>query len=604
MGDENEKAKILAVMRAYCDAMKKEDLEALLDLYSEDWQDYHGARKDSLKNRFEQAKDKGDYKTNARDLDIDISTAITALNGYKAIFTPVIHSSPGGSITYAHTLRKEADGVWRLVYTKSIDWETFPLDSGGRMDKAAIAQSALATRRFREQVLSDPHRPGYHIVSPEGYGAPFDPNGAIYWEGRYHLFYIFQDHRFGRKLDHWGHLSSTDLFHWRHHPTKLLVGMYSGNCFINKDGVPTLCYHQVDKGNAMALALDDDLNKWQKLDAITPETKEGDKHHAKYRSWDPYGWVENDTYYAIFGGQNPGVAKSPTLEGNWQYTGDLFAHGVDGVSLEEDVSCADLFKLGNKHILLCISHKIGCRYYIGEWKNEQFYPESHGQMSWVDNSYFAPESLIDNKGRRIMWAWIMDVVHWRRGWDRGWTGTMSLPRVLSLDDNDQLLIDVPEEIEALRYRPFRKENFEILPGEDVQMDDMRGNSFELAIDMESELATDFGVKVCVSQDSAEATVISYDASEKVLKIDGSASGAEPTPNNVEAGPFELPHGEPLKLRVFVDKSIVEVFANGKQGVMRMVYPSNNSIGVSLFSKGDATQVNVFESWYISPSNPF
>ena len=53
--------------------LKKEDLEALLDLYSEDWQDYHGARKDSLKNRFEQAKDKGDYKTNARDLDIDIS---------------------------------------------------------------------------------------------------------------------------------------------------------------------------------------------------------------------------------------------------------------------------------------------------------------------------------------------------------------------------------------------------------------------------------------------------------------------------------------------------------------------------------------------------
>ena len=170
MGNENEKAKILAVMRAYCDAMKKEDLEALLDLYSEDWQDYHGARKDSLKNRFEQAKDKGDYKTNARDLDIDISTAITALNGDKAIFTPVIHSSPSGSITYAHTLKKEADGVWRLVYTKGIDWETFPLDTGGRMEKAAIAQSALATRRFREQVLSDPHRPGYHIVHQKATG--------------------------------------------------------------------------------------------------------------------------------------------------------------------------------------------------------------------------------------------------------------------------------------------------------------------------------------------------------------------------------------------------------------------------------------------------
>ena len=604
MGNKSEEEKILATIKAHFDAMEKGDLKAFLNLYSEDWQDYHGARKDSLKYLFEETKDKGNYKTSTKDLDIDISTALITLEGDKAIFTPVIHSSPGGSITYAYTLEKEADGVWRLVYTKGIDWESFPLDVKGRMDKAAIAQSALATRRFREQVLSDQHRPGYHIVSPEGYGAPFDPNGAIYWQGRYHLFYIFQDHRFGRKLDHWGHLSSTDLFHWRHHPTTLLVGMYSGNCFINKDGVPTLCYHQVDKGNAMAVALDDDLNEWQKLNAITPDTKEGDEHHDKYRSWDPYGWVDGDTYYAIFGGQNPGVAKSPMLEGDWQYTGDLFAHGVDGVSLEEDVSCADLFKLGNKDLLLCISHKIGCRYYIGEWRDEQFYPESHGQMSWVDNSYFAPESLVDDKGRRIMWAWLMDIAHWRKGWDRGWTGTMSLPRVLTLDDNDQLLIDVPEEIKALRYRPFRQENVEVSPIQDVTMADMVGNSFELAIVMDSVSASEFGVRVCVSPDGKEETVISYDAAEKVLKINGSTSGPEATPNNVEAGPFELLQGEQLKLRVFVDKSVIEVFANSRQGVMRMVYPSRDSVGVLLFSKGGSTKVHTFESWHISPSNPF
>ena len=354
----------------------------------------------------------------------------------------------------------------------------------------------------------------------------------------------------------------------------------------------------------MAVALDDDLNEWQKLDAITPDTKEGNEHHDKYRSWDPYGWVDGDTYYAIFGGQNPGVAKSPMLEGDWQYTGDLFAHGVDGVSLEEDVSCADLFKLGNKDLLLCISHKIGCRYYIGEWRDEQFYPESHGQMSWVDNSYFAPESLVDDKGRRIMWAWLMDIAHWRKGWDRGWTGTMSLPRVLTLDDNDQLLIDVPEEIKALRYRPFRQENVEVSPIQDVTMADMVGNSFELAIVMDSVSASEFGVRVCVSPDGKEETVISYDAAEKVLKINGSTSGPEATPNNVEAGPFELLQGEQLKLRVFVDKSVIEVFANSRQGVMRMVYPSRDSVGVLLFSKGGSAKVHTFESWHISPSNPF
>jgi hypothetical protein len=84
----------------------------------------------------------------------------------------------------------------------------------------------------------------------------------------------------------------------------------------------------------MAVALDDELNEWKKLDSnpITPETLEGDEHHGKYRSWDPHGWLEDDTYYAIFGGQRPAVAKAPTLGGEWQYVGDLFAHGVEGVS--------------------------------------------------------------------------------------------------------------------------------------------------------------------------------------------------------------------------------------------------------------------------------
>ncbi|MAI42784.1 MAG: hypothetical protein CMP95_10025 [Gammaproteobacteria bacterium] len=605
MDVKSEEAEILEIMRTHSDAMKKGDFPVLLDLYSKDWRDYHGATKDSLKHRFEKTGDKEkDLSLSGNVQDIDISTAHLKIKDDKAIFTPVIHSSSGGSISYAHTLRKEADGVWRLVYTKGIDWETFPLDDEGRMDKAAIAQSALATRRFREQVMSDPHRPGYHIVSPEGFGAPFDPNGAIYWKGRYHLFYIFQDQRFGKKLDHWGHLSSTDLFHWRHHPTTLLVGMYSGNCFINKDGIPTICYHQVDKGNAMAIALDDDLNEWKKLEVITPETKEGDAYHDEYRSWDPFGWLEDDTYYAIFGGKNPGIAKSQTLKGGWHYTGDLFAHGVEGIALDEDLSCADLFKLDNRDILMGISHKIGCRYYIGEWKDEQFYPQSHAQMSWKDNSFFAPESLVDDKGRRIMWAWLMDVVHWRQGWERGWTGTMSLPRVLSISDNGMMLIDIPEEIEALRYRPFSRNNLKIEANKELTIEGIRSNSIELSIEMESEEAREYGVKVCMSPDGKEKTIISYDPLRKVIRIDASQSGAREEPKNVEEGPFSLDKNEPLKLRVFVDKSVVEVFVNRRQALMRFIYPSSNSLGISLFSEGSPTKVNRFNSWHISPSNPF
>ena len=85
-----------------------------------------------------------------------------------------------------------------------------------------------------------------------------------------------------------------------------------------------MCYHQVGQGNAMAVALDDELNEWKKLDSnpITPKTQPGDPHHDKYRSWDPYGWLEGDTYYAIFGGQRPGHRRSPTA---WRASGSTSA---------------------------------------------------------------------------------------------------------------------------------------------------------------------------------------------------------------------------------------------------------------------------------------
>ncbi len=592
-----------AAVRAYGWAMKAGDMDALLALYSKDWEDNHGAAKDSLKDRYQGMADKDGYK----DTVVDLSAAEVTVDGDTVTVAPVTLTSSAGSITYAHKLKKEADGVWRLVYTEGIDWSIIPVDAKGRVRLAEDAASALAARDLRERILSDPSRPGYHFVIPEGVASPFDPNGAIYWKGRYHLFYIFQDKRSGKKTDHWGHMSSTDLFHWRHHPTGLIDGMYSGNCFINNEGVPTICYHQKDQGNAMAVALDDDLNEWKKLDSnpITPKTQEGDEHHGKYRSWDPFGWLEGDTYYAIFGGERPGIVKSPTLAGEWKYVGDLFAHGVEGVSLDEDVSCADLFKLGGKDVLMCISHRLGCRYYVGEWKNEQFYPESHAQMSWVDNSFFAPESLEDDKGRRIMWAWLLDAPEFGLRWEHGWSGVMSLPRVLSLGDDGQLRMDVAKEIEALRYGAFKRENFTIPSDTDLVIDDIGGNSLELFIDMESAGASEYGVKVCVSPGGQEETLVYYDASEGKLKVDTQKSGPEDTTTIVEAGPFELKEGERLKLRVFVDKSVIEVFANSRQAVARRIYPSRaDSVGVSLFSTGGDAKVHALEVWNITPSNSY
>jgi hypothetical protein len=135
-------------------------------------------------------------------------------------------------VTTLHGACRLADG--KLHLDKRNAYLVASRAAGGDHQDATTSARAL-----REKLLSDPHRPGYHFVIPEGQAMPFDPNGAIYWKGRYHLFYIFQDQR----GHNWGHVSSTDLFHWRHHPTGLVSGMFSGNCFINKEGRPTMCYH-------------------------------------------------------------------------------------------------------------------------------------------------------------------------------------------------------------------------------------------------------------------------------------------------------------------------------------------------------------------------
>lgn len=469
--------------------------------------------------------------------------------------------------------------------------------------RESVANPAATARALRERLLADPHRPGYHFVIPEGVGMPFDPNGAIFWRGRYHLFYIFQDSR----GHNWGHVSSTDLFHWRHHPTGLVDGMFSGNCFLDAQGRPTMCYHQVGQGNALAVALDDELNEWQKLatNPITPRTAEGDPHHGLYESWDPFGWREDGSYYAIFGGRRPAVVKAPAPGGPWTYAGDLMANAVEGVAPDEDVSCADFFELGGQRVLLCISHRLGCRYYVGAWRDEQFHPRAHAMMSWSDHSFFAPESLLDERGRRIMWAWLLDEPGFGARTGAGWSGVLSLPRVLTLGGDGLLRMDVPEEIELLRYLPEHAADLALRAGDRTVLDGIRGDSLELALTVDVSRTAEFGVEVLAAPGGAERTRVIYDARERRLKIDATRSSlAGQGPRNVESAPFELAFGELLELRIFVDKSVVEAFANGRQAVMRRVYPARrDAVGTAVFAGGGAALIRTLDAWQMSPSNP-
>ena len=101
-----------------------------------------------------------------------------------------------------------------------------------------MADKVRAARELREHLLSDRHRPGYHFAVPEDIGRPGDPNGAFYAGGRYHLMYLYDrrgvDGWKGRGYA-WGHISSADLVHWRHHPDALLPDDQDGGIFSGGD---------------------------------------------------------------------------------------------------------------------------------------------------------------------------------------------------------------------------------------------------------------------------------------------------------------------------------------------------------------------------------
>jgi sucrose-6-phosphate hydrolase SacC (GH32 family) len=446
-------------------------------------------------------------------------------------------------------------------------------------------------RALRHKLLADPDRPTYHFVIPEDYAMPFDPNGAIFWKGRYHLFYIYQD----RGVHKFGHVSSLDLVHWRHHREGVVPtadspekGIFSGNCFVNRRGEATMVYHGVGAGNCMATSGDDWLDEWTKLptNPYLPPAPEG----APYRSWDPFGWIDGDWYYTISGGERAAVFKARELTDKWSYVGDFLHHTVPGVDLREDISCADFFKLGGKDVLICISHRLGARYYVGEWRGEQFHPEAHERMSWNDNLYFAPETLEDDRGRRILWAWIFDQRKPAVRQASGWSGELSLPREVWLGEDNRLRMRPVEELKRLRFDERGLGEDVTLSDSEQALDGLGSDAYELEVEVAPGGASAAGLRVCRQEDGGGGMDILLDTVNHKLIVGN------------EAAPFEVRGGK-ATLRVFVDRSVVEVFADDRQAAVRRHYPARRgAFGVALVARGGGARFANLKRWRMFPAN--
>jgi beta-fructofuranosidase len=257
-----------------------------------------------------------------------------------------------------------------------------------------------------------------------------------------------------------------------------------------------------------------------------------------------------------------------------------------------------------KHLLLFISHNRGCQYYVGDYDtaNDRFIPSNHGRMTWVDNTYFAPEALVDGKGRQIMWAWLTDNPEGEP--DKGWSGVYGLPRALWLGEDGALRMRPVEELAMLRCREQSWSNVALADGETKSLDNVKGDSYELEIFVDPATAQQCGVKVRASPGGEEETLLYYDVAAKKLVFDATHSGINGR-RVVERAPLELDDGQPLKLRVYVDKAVVEIYANDRQAICRRIYPGrDDSLGVILFVNGGRAGFPSVKAWEMMPSNPY
>jgi sucrose-6-phosphate hydrolase SacC (GH32 family) len=451
----------------------------------------------------------------------------------------------------------------------------------------------------------------FHLMHPGKLSEPGDPNAAFFLNGTCHLHYIFRHPWKDGISFSFAHVSSRDMLHWEWHKTKLQPsftghGMFSGTGFITKEERPAAIYHGwKSERNQIAIAKDSELSAWEKPYPVKVKTKDG--KDAQMNHWDPDCFIIGDTYYAISGGQNPPLFKSKDLK-NWTFVGDFLKHELPDVVFGEDISCPNFFKISNKWMMLCISHPFGCRYYLGDWdtKDEQFIPQIHERLNWrrdehefINKAYrdfFAPESVLTPDGRRVMWAWLATLDEKING-----KTIQSLPRELRLAEDGTLRISPLRELEDQRYDEQSFENVEVFmkPKHNGGMAsyrimDLVGDSYEIEATISRKQAKNkrFGF-LLFSRGERTGFPVIINPVDKTIRV-----GTVAVPFFVD----DLPSVEDVEIRIFIDKYLIEVFANNRRAVVGACMDYKKYNGLYGYTYGHSTTIKEVKIWKIKPTN--
>jgi beta-fructofuranosidase len=453
---------------------------------------------------------------------------------------------------------------------------------------ALLPPAALATKELRldARLASDPRRPQYHLLPAANWMN--DPNGPIFYQGRYHMFFQYNPNGAYWGDMHWAHATSPDMIRWVHERVAIAPtpdgydrnGAFSGSVVL--DGTtPTAIYTGVLPPSLPAeITLDDGNHKWREVQCLATST---DPH---LRTWqklpypiivrppeglsvtgfrDPGVWREGDDWLLTLGAGIKGTGglvllyKSTDLR-TWEYLHPLVAGAGTGQPASnpcdngEMWECPDFFPLGDRHVL--IYSTIGkVRWKTGTYKDRRFTAEKEGIVD--GGSYYAAKSMLDASNTRILWGWIPETRPEAEYKAAGWAGLMSLPRVLSIGSDGGLEMKVAPVAQTLRGK-----NTQVRPGLASQkqkaLQALRIHNLAAEIEAEFMPGQGFQLKL-ISERKQLFAEIAYDPTQRGKEL------------RINAVTSALDTNDSISLHLFLDGSSLEVFANRKAAVTARIY---------------------------------
>lgn len=438
----------------------------------------------------------------------------------------------------------------------------------------------MRLEEVKAQVKQDPWRLQFHLMPETGWMN--DPNGAIQFNGTFHIYYQYVPENPDGGATHWGHMTSKDMVNFKQEPIFMspdkpfdVNGVYSGSA-IEKDNELHFFY----TGNVKKPGDYDYIFNGREQNVIHVISQDGftiDRRevvipHADFPAGysdhirDPKLFEKDGRYYMVLGArtdQNLGsilVYVSDDLE-EWAYQGTLLEGNEDQGYMWE---CPDFFELEDHSVLILSPQGIlpekyqynnphTAGYVIGstDWSSIKFQPETDFFEFDRGFDFYAPHTFSDDKGRRIMWSWMgvgdISPEYTNPTINRGWQHALAMPRELILENGQLYQRPLPE------YQQLRANETEF---DFKNTDNLAGEVYELLIEFEQTEA--FHLKL------RQDTELSYDGEVLTLQHGKSGYGRRKR---------MTPIGTISQLQLFVDTSSMEIFVNDGEFVLTTrVYP--------------------------------